>query len=115
MTAKDSADGVLGDIFADGATAAHNIANYLLEICRLTRAGADLQKLGNLGNEDGPIHVVKRTSVPVSTERPTHAGGASKQRSRLPNQNSNQINKEISSHLADPQTIKNVKVAKLAV
>ena len=29
MTAKDSADGVLGDIVAAGATAAHNIANFL--------------------------------------------------------------------------------------
>ena len=67
MRAKDSADGMLGDIVAAGATAAHNIANFLLDGCGLTRAGEDLQKLGNLKSGDGPIRVVERTSDPVST------------------------------------------------
>ena len=101
MTAKDSADGVLGDIAAAGASAAHNIANFLLDGCGLTRAGADLQGLKNLGSEDGPIHVVERTSVPVSTGRPTHAGGASKQSRRLPKEDADKI-KEKSGHIADP-------------
>ena len=67
MTAKDSADKVLGDVVAAGATAAHNIANFLLDGCKLTRAKANLQVLGNLESGDEPIHVVERTSNPVST------------------------------------------------
>ena len=94
MTAKDSADVVLGDIAGAGATAAHIIANFLLDECGLTRAGEDLQGLGNLGNGNGPIHVVERTSVPVSTGRPAYAGGASKLRRRLPIEDANQIKKK---------------------
>ena len=112
MTAKDSADGVLGHIAAAGATAAHNIANFLLDGCELTRAGADLQRLGNLGSGDGPFHVV--TSVPVSTVRATHAGSASKQSRRLPNEDADK-NKEESGHIVDPQTKERAKVAKRAV
>ena len=54
MTAKDSTDGVFGDIAAAGATAAWNIANYVMDGCRLTHAGANLQKFGNLGDGVGP-------------------------------------------------------------
>ena len=115
MTAKDSADGVLGDIAAAGATGAHNIANFLLDGCGLARAGADLQGLGNLGNGNGPIHVVERTSVPVSTGRPAYAGGASKQSRRLPKEDADQINQEESGHSSDPLTKERAKVAKWAV
>ena len=50
MTVKDSAERVLGDIAAAGATAAWNIANVVLDGCGLTHAGADLQGFGNLGD-----------------------------------------------------------------
>ena len=115
MTAKDSADGVLGHIAAAGATAAHNIANFLLDGCGLTRAGADLQGLGNLGSGDGPIHVVERTSLPVSTGRPAYAGGASKQSRRLPKEDADQIKKAERGHSSDPRTKERAKVAKWAV
>ena len=105
---------MLGDIAAAGATAAHNIANFLLDGCGLTRAGADLQGFGNLGSGDGPNHVVKRTSIPVSTGRPTHAGGASKQSSRLPKEDADKI-KEENGHIADPGTKERAMVAKRAV
>ena len=55
MTAKDSADGVLGDIAAAGATAAWNIANFVLDGCRLSHAEADLQGFWNLGDGAGPL------------------------------------------------------------
>ena len=114
VIAKDSADGVLGDIAAAGATAAHNIANFLLDGIGITRAGADMQGLGFLGSGDGPIHVVERTSLPVSIGRPAYAGGASKQSRRLPKEDADKI-KEESGHIADPRTKQRAKVAKRTV
>ena len=55
MTAKDSADEVLKDIAAAGATAAWNIANFVLNECGFTHAGANLQGFGNLGDGAGPF------------------------------------------------------------
>ena len=52
MTAKDSRDGVFGDIASAVATAAWNIANYVLDGCRLTHAGANLQRFGILGDTE---------------------------------------------------------------
>ena len=116
MTAKDSADGVHGDIAAAGATAAHNIANFLLDGCGLTRAGADLQGLGNLGSGDKPTHVVERTSDPVSTKPFKLSQSVFKESGRrLPKENANQLKKEESCHLADPRTKKRAKVAKRAI
>ena len=54
MTAKDSADGVLGDIAAAGATEVWNVTNIVLNGCGLTHAGADLQGFGNLRDRSGP-------------------------------------------------------------
>ena len=65
---KNTANGMLEDIVAANATAANNIANFLLDGCEHTRAWADLQILGNLGSVNGPIYVVKRTSNPGSTK-----------------------------------------------
>ena len=56
MTAKDSADGVLGDIAAAGSTAAWNIANFVMDGCGLNHAGANLQGFGNLGDGAGPLY-----------------------------------------------------------
>ena len=82
MTAKDSADGVLGDIAAAGATAAWNIANVVLDGCGLTRAGADLQGFGNLGDRAGPLYA--SSSGPVSNGRFANARIATTQSRRLP-------------------------------
>ena len=111
MTAKDSADGVLGDIAAAGATAAWNIANFVLHGCRLSHAGADFQGFGNLGNGIGPLYA--SFSGPVSNGRFANAGVATTQSSRLPKEDANQINKE--GRNTDSRTNKLAKVAKLSV
>ena len=77
MTAKDSADGVLWDIAAAGATAAWNIANFVLDGCRLSYAGADFQGFGNLGDGAGPLSAL--FSGPVLNERFANAGDHAKQ------------------------------------
>ena len=82
MTAKDSADGVFGDIAAAGATAAWNIANVVLDGCRLTHAGADLQGFGNLGDRAGPLYA--SSTGPVSNGRVANAGVATTQSRSLP-------------------------------
>ena len=51
MTAKDSAVGVLGGIDAAGATAAQNIANFVINECGLAHTEANLQEFRNLGDE----------------------------------------------------------------
>ena len=69
----------------------------------------------NLVSGDGPIHVVERTSLPVSTGRPAYAGGASKQSRRLPKEDADQIKTEESGHSSDPRTKERAKVAKWGV
>ena len=66
MTAKDSADGLLGDLTAAGATAAWKIANVVLGGCGLTHAEADLQGFGNLG--DGAKPLLPQTPVQFPTD-----------------------------------------------
>ena len=87
----------------------------MLDGCGLTRAGADLQGLRNLGSGDGPFNVVERTSDLVSTKPfklfDSVFNGSGR---RLPKENANQIKKEESCHLADPRT-KERAVAKWAV
>ena len=82
--------------------------------CGLTRAGADLQGLGNLGSRDGPIHVVERTSVPVSTKffklSESVFNGSGR---RLPKEDADQI--KTKSRQPDSRTKKRAKVAKRAV
>ena len=82
---------MLGDIVAAGATAAHNIVNVLLDGCGLTRAGADLQGLRNLGDGAGPLYA--STSGPVSGGRAANAGVATTPRRRLPKEDADQIKK----------------------
>ena len=91
MTAKDSADKLLGDIAAAGGTAATNIANFLLDGCGLTRAGADMQRFGNFGDGAGPLY--DSNSGPVSSGGAAYAGGASKQ-SRLPKEDGIKLQKK---------------------
>ena len=111
MTAKDSADGVLGDIAAAGATAASNIANVVLNGCGLTHAGADMQGFGNLGDRAKPLY--SSSSGPVSNRRFANAGVATTQSRRLPKKDADQINKE--GRNTDSRTNKRAKVAKWSV
>ena len=111
MTAKDSTDGVFGDIAATGATAAWNIANYVMDGRRLTHAGANLQGFGNLGDWAGPLYA--SSSGPASSRRPPNAGVATTQSRRMPKEDADQINKD--GRQTDPRTNKRAKIAKLAV
>ena len=111
MTAKDSADGVLGDIAAAGATAAWNIANFVLNECGLTHAGADLQGFGNLGDEAGPLY--SSNSGLVFNKRIANARVATLQSCRLPNKNANQV--KDGDGPTNTQTNKRAKVVKWTV
>ena len=73
-----------------------------------------MQGLENLRNGEGPINVVERTSVSVSTIRPTHAGGASKQSRRQSKKDADEI-KEKSLHIADRRTKNATRLPKRAV
>ena len=101
---------------AAGATAVHSFENLLLDGCGITRAEADLQGLGNLGNEDGPIHIVKRNFDQVSA-KPFKLSESVFNEScrRFPKEHANQINKEENSRLSEPLTKERAKVAKRAV
>ena len=111
VTANDSADGVFGDIAAAGATSAWNIANFVMDGCGLTHAGANLQRSGNLGDGTGPLYA--SSSDPVSRRRPANAGVPTPQRRRLPKEDADKINKE--GCKTDPRTNKRAKVSKWAV
>ena len=106
VTAKDSAVKVLGDIAAAGATAAWNIANFVMD-----GWGLNLQEFGNLG--DGAWPLSASAAGPVSSRRPANAGVATTQSRRLPKEHANQINKK--GRQTDPRTNKRAKVAKWAV
>ena len=110
MTAKDSADGVLGDLTVAGATAAWKIANVVLGGCGLTHAGADLQGFGNLGDGAEPLYA--SNSGPVSNGRLANAGVATTQSCGLPKENADQITE---GRQTDRRTNKRFKVAKWAV
>ena len=111
MTAKDSADGVLGEIAAAVATAAWNIANVVLDGCGLTHAGTDLQGFGNLGHRAWPLYA--SSSGPVSNGRFANAEVATTQSRRLPKEDADQINKD--GRNTDSLTNKRAKVAKWSV
>ena len=105
---KDSADKLLGDITAAGATAAWKIANVVLDVCGLTHAGADLQGFGTLGEGAGPLYA--SSSGPVSNGRSANAGVATTQSRRLPKEGADQIKE--GDRQTDPRTNQRVKVAK---
>ena len=111
MTAKDSADGLLGDLTAAGATAAWKIANVVLGGCGLNHAGADLQGFGNLGDGAKPLDA--SNSGPISNGRLTNAGVATTQSCGLPKENADQIKE--GDCQTDPRTNKRAKVAKWTV
>ena len=111
MTAKDSADGVLGDIAATGATAAWNIANFVVDGCGFNYAGADLQGFYNIADGAGPLYA--SNSGPVSNGRLAHAGVATTQSRRLPKENAEQIKE--GDRQSDPRTNIRATVAKWTV
>ena len=92
MTAKNSADGVLGDLTAAGAIAAWKISNVVLGGCELTNAGADLQGFGNLGDGAKPLYA--SNSGPVSNGRLAIAGVATTQSCDLPKENATQVKED---------------------
>ena len=111
MTAKDSADGVLGDLTAAGATAAWKIANAVLGGCGLTHAEADLQTFGNLGDGAKPLYA--SNSGPVSNGRLANALVAITQSCDLPKENANQVNE--GDRQTDHWTNKRARVTKWTV
>ena len=111
MTAKTSADVVLGGIAAAGATAPWNIANVVLDGCGLTNAVADLQGFGNLGHGAEPLYA--SNSGPVSNKRFANGGVAPTQSRRLPKENADQVKE--GDRQTDPRTNKRAKVAKWTV
>ena len=110
MTAKDSADGVLGEITVAGATAAWKISNVVLSGCKLTHAGVYLQGFGNLGDEAGPLYT--SNSGAVCNGGFPNAWVATTQSCGLPKENADQIKE---GRKTDPRTNKRCKVAKWAV
>ena len=87
------------------------ISPTLIDGCRLTHAGANLEGYGNLGDGSGPLYA--SFSGPVSSRRPPNAGVATTQSRRLPKEDADQINKY--GRQTDPRTNKRAKVAKWAV
>ena len=112
MTGKDLTDGLFGDIAAVGANAVHNVANYLLDKCGLSYAGANLQGFGDLGDGARPDYA--STSGPVSSGQTAHAGSATTQKRRRPKEERLSGEEEGDSQ-ADPWTNKRSKVAEWAV
>ena len=114
MTARISADWVLGENVAAVGFAAHNIVNLLLDQCKLTRSGANLQKLVNLESGNGFFNVVELLYVSVSTGRFADAGGASKISLFLQNKNADQ-NKTTQSNLSfDEKTRKGCQMCSIS-
>ena len=111
MNANDSADGLLGDITAAGATAAWKFANVVLGGCGLNHAGADLQGFGNLGDGAKPLYA--SNSGPILNKRLVNAGVATTQSCGLHKENADQIKE--GDHQTDPRTNKRAKVAKWTV
>ena len=111
MTAKDSADGVFGDLTAAGATAALKIDKVVLGGCELTHAGADLQGFGNV--EGGAKHLYASNSGPVSNRRLAIAGVATTQCCDFPKENADQVKEGYRQ--TDHRTNKRAKVAKWTV
>ena len=102
---------MLDDIAANGATAAWNIANFVLNGCGLTHAGADLQGFGNLGDGAGPLYA--SNTGPFSNRRPANAGVATMQSSRLPKENADKVKQ--GDRQTDTRTNKRATVAKWTV
>ena len=108
---KDSADKVLGDLTAAGATEAWKIANVVLGGWGLNHAGADLQGFWNLGDWANPLNA--SNSGPISNGRLANALVATTQSCGLPKENADQIKE--GDRQTDPQTNKRAKVANWTV
>ena len=111
MTAKISANRVLGDITAAGAAASWKIANVVLDKWGLTYAGPDLRGFGNLG--DGAGFLYASSSGLVFNGRPANAGVATTQSCRVFEEDADQINQN--GGQTDSRTNNRVKVARWSV
>ena len=111
MTAKDFTDGVLGEIAAAVATAAWNIANFVLDRCELTHTKADLQGFEAFGDGAKPMYA--SNFGPVSNGRPPNAEVASTQSRRLPKENAN-LRQEVDCQ-TELRTNKRAKVSKWTI
>ena len=108
MTAKNSEDKVLGESAVAGTIAAWNIANFVIDGCRLTYAKANLQGFGKYRRKSETPYA--SFSGPVSSRRPANAKVVSTQCRRLPKEDVDQINNEGSQ--TDLRPNKRAKVAK---
>ena len=111
MTKNDLSDKMVKDIAAAGFTAAWNIANFVLDECGLTHAGADLQQFGNFGDKAGPLFALNFGSV--SSKLSANARVATTLSHRLFNNNADQINTK--GRQFNPWTNKLVTIAKETV
>ena len=108
MTANDSEDKVISKIAAAGKTSAWNIANFVIDGCKLTYCKLNLQIFANCGNKTGPLYESFFDSVSsISLANP---GVASSQRRRLPKEGADKINKD--SRQTDFRSKKRVEGAK---
>ena len=73
---------MFGDIAEPGANAACNIANFALDDCGLTQAGANLQKVGIVKDNTGPLYV--STTDQGLSRRFANAEVATTQSRRMP-------------------------------
>ena len=96
MTAKDSSDGLLGDIAAVVANAVNSFTTYLLDGCGLSHGGANLQGFGNYG--DGAGYVSGSASTRATSECTTHAVSATTQNSRRPKEQKQSDGEEEGGH-----------------
>ena len=81
---------MLKNIAAAGASAAWNIANFVLDGCKLTYVKANLEKVGNVGDGVGPMYA--STTGPCSSGRLSSGGVATTQSRCLFNKDADQIN-----------------------
>ena len=98
---------MLGEIAAAGATAALNIANFVLDKCGLTYPKENLQGFGNFGDGAMPLYLSFLNHV--SNGSFANAEIANTQSRRLPKKDADKINKESSK--TDSRTNKCAKVA----
>ena len=102
---------MLGDIVAAGTNSAWYIAKFVLDGCRLTYAGANLQGVGNVGN--GAELLYASSTGPGTSGRFATAGVATTQSRRMPKEDADQLNDV--GRQTDSWTIKRAKVSKWAL
>ena len=108
---QKTANRVLGDIAAAGASEVWNITNFVLDKCKLIYAGANLQGVGNVGAGAGLQYAL--TFGSSSNGRFADAGVETTQSFRMPEEDAYQINDE--GRQTDPWTKKSTTVDKWVI